>query len=47
MFKLVKTRQTRVFIDDAALSTNINNKPIRQVKSAKMLVLYFEETLSW
>ena len=45
-FMLVTTRQKRAFINDA-LSININEKPIRQVKTAKMLGLHIEETLSW
>ena len=45
-FMLVTTRQKRAFINDA-LSININGKPIRQVKTAKMLGLHIEETLSW
>ena len=42
---LVTTRQKRAFIKDV-LSININGKPIRQVKTAKMLGLHIEETLS-
>lgn len=45
-FMLVTARQKPAFIDDVP-SININNKAIRQVKSAKTLGLYIEETLFW